>query len=44
MEPEPFPRVPAGLRIREFEAPMPPRAARRLKPLRSPAHGLVEVY
>ena len=44
MEPEPFPRVPAGLRIRAFEAPVLPRHTRRLDPLKIPGRVIVEVY
>ena len=44
MEPEPFPRAPAALRIREFEAPAVPRRTRRLAPLKTPGSALVEVY
>lgn len=44
MEPEPFPRAPAGLRIREFEVPALPRSSSRLMPLNSPSRVIVEVH
>ncbi len=44
MEPEPVPRIPAGLRIRAFETPTRPRHTPRLDPLNSPARVIVEVY
>ena len=44
MEPDALPRAPAGLRIREFETPALPPRARRLVPLKVPAHVIVEVY
>lgn len=44
MEPEAFPRAPAGVRIREFEVPALPRRTRRLDPLKVPGRAIVEVY
>lgn len=44
MEREPTPRVPAGLRIREYETPIPSRTFRGLDLISSPSRVIVEVY
>ena len=44
MEPEPFPRAPAGLRSREFELPVRHRVAGGLTPQVTVSREFVEVY